>query len=66
MKRVGSNRLISPAIRQLKADASKDSMSEMPLRQSSRAFQVCSVVSPMAVRRPTPVTTTLREIIVLL
>ena len=33
---------------------------------SSSAFQVCSVVSPIAVSRPTPVTTTLRGIIVLL
>src|SRR3954451_20924535 len=41
-------------------------MREMPLRPSSNAFQVCSAVSPIALRRPTPVTTTLREIIVVL
>ena len=62
MKRAGSKCLISPAIRQLNAEASKDSMREMPLRPSSRAFHVCSVVSPIAVSSPTPVTTTLREI----
>jgi len=66
MKREGSKCLISPAIWQLNADASKDSIREMPLRHSSRDFHVCSVVSPIAVRRPTPVTTTLRGIIVLL
>jgi len=66
MKRDGSKCLISPAIWLLKSVASKDSMREMPLRHSSSAFQVCSVVSPIAVRRPTPVTTTLREITILL
>ena len=66
MKRDGSKCLISPAIRELKAEASKDSMREMPLRPSSNAFQVCTVVSPTALSRPTPVTTTLRGIIVLL
>jgi hypothetical protein len=66
MKRDGSKCLISPAIRLLNCEASKDSIREMPLRHSSSAFQVCSVVSPIAVRRPTPVTTTLRGITILL
>jgi hypothetical protein len=62
MKRDGSKFLISPAMRQLKAEASNDSMFEIPQRPSSSDFQVCSVVSPTAVSSPTPVTTTLREI----
>jgi hypothetical protein len=62
MKRAGSKCLISPAMRQLKADASNDSMCEIPQRPSSSDCHVCSVVSPIDVSSPTPVTTTLREI----
>jgi len=54
--------LTSPAMRQLNKDASKDSMREMPLRAASNASHVLAVVSPIGVSRPTPVTTTLREI----
>jgi hypothetical protein len=62
MNFAGSKFLISPAIWQLNRAGSKASMREMPLRAASSDCHVSSVVSPIAVIRPTPVTTTLREI----
>jgi hypothetical protein len=61
MKRDGSKCLISPAIRQLKAAASNDSIRVIPQHPSISDCHVCAVVSPIAVSSPTPVTTTLRE-----
>ena len=58
----GSNCLISPAICELKRVGSNDSMREMPLLQTKSDCQFSSVVAPIAESRPTPVTTTLREI----
>src|SRR5947209_4413184 len=50
----------SPAKRVVKAEGSKSSMVEMPMRPSRMPRHVSSVPMPTELSRPTPVTTTLR------
>src|SRR5579862_2178892 len=54
--------LISPAIWQVRMEASNCSMREIPHLPSRMECQVSSVPLPTEVRRPIPVTATLREI----
>ncbi len=59
----GSKSLISPAIWMKKLLASNSVMRPMPLAPASSAFHELSTSSPTGHTRPSPVTTTLRNVI---
>ena len=61
MKSSGRKSRISPAIWQVKSDASKAVIREMPFRPLRIASQQHSVPTPTDDSRPTPVITTLRD-----
>ncbi len=60
MYRAGSKPLTSPAMREVKADASKRVMGPMPLLPARRADQFSALPMPSGEIRPTPVTATRR------